>query len=560
MESCRHLLISSVNARILLLLWGYIHKVDQRYLSGVSKSSVYLSSISNHLAASSPKSRFLGMVVGSTVSEKIDATGSQLKFKAEDSQSAEWLWYQTLFDVEDGLGAIADLKTIETPTSKSKKDVDKSPSTNGTSKSVSAAHLTSKVVAIEEIEDDSGTESEDDDIVPYAKPDSDPSDDDEDPTLVQRNKPKAPVYIRDVVAGLRDIENYDVHTLALRNATNLIRRKTGFGTEVEDHLEELAAIIVGLKDRWELDDFPQLRLQSILALLVAKPQSMGPWLSQSFYTGDYSFSQRAAILTALGLGAREIAGIGKDDEALTGAVHSKDAFASKRLPQKLHSHYAIEAAPMDTLTSQLSKTMIQPLAASAADQVTGPNALKVRTFSSRMEVEKKRSKPISNPLAKIVAESFFIPLTGRWQVQTQVMGENAPQASPMLLSQMLKTLSLTLHAAGPTTLALPQLTSEFWNFLLAVRTKAEDKSVLESLLFALLALLDVNEENQRSMAEEHGQELLETQEWVSDVLGRVGGGEEEGERCRMLAAGVLVKCREVVEKYQRLLMGDIIDF
>lgn len=498
------------------------------------------------------------MVVGSTVSKKIDAAGTQLTFKAEDSQTTEWLWYQRLFDIQEKVGKIEDLRLKGGAAFRVEKQTPKQKTRNAKSKTEHVPASASKIVAIEDIGD--ASKSEDDDLPAYAKPDSDPSDSDDDPTLVRREKIRVPVYVRDVVAGLRDIENYDIHKLALQNGPSIIRRKTGYGTEVHDHLEELASIIVGMKDRWELDEFPKLRLQGILALLVADPKTMGPWLSQSFYTGDYSLSQRAAILTALGLGAREIAGIAGGDDTLTGAIHSKDAFPSKRLPPNLDSYYAGEAAPLNTLTSRLSKGILQPLAASAADQVTGPDVLKVRTFSSRMEVEKKRTKPTSNPLAKIVAESFFIPLTGRWQIQTQVMGENAPQASPMLLSQLLKTLSLILHAAGPTTPALPQLTSEFWGFLLAVRTKAEDRSVLDALLFALLTLLDVNSENQRRVAEEHGRELLETQEWVNDVLGRIGGGEEEGENCRMLAAGVLVKCRAVVDKYHRLLMGDMIDF
>ena len=84
--------------------------------------------------------------------------------------------------------------------------------------------------------------------------------------------------------------------------------------------------------------------------------------------------------------------------------------------------------------------------------------------------------------------------------------------------------------------------------------------MLEALLFSFLTLLDVNVDSQRRLAEEHAKELLETQAWASSVLEKLGGGDEEGERCRMLAAGVLVRCREVVEKYQRLLMGDLVDF
>jgi len=44
------------------------------------------------------------------------------------------------------------------------------------------------------------------------------------------------------------------------------------------------------------------------------------------------------------------------------------------------------------------------------------------------------------------------------------------------------------------------------------------------------------------------------------VFERLGGGSVEGERVRMLAAGVLVRCREVVEGWQRLMVGDMADF
>lgn len=104
------------------------------------------------------------------------------------------------------------------------------------------------------------------------------------------------------------------------------------------------------------------------------------------------------------------------------------------------------------------------------------------------------------------------------------------------------------------------MTSEFWDLLLSLRSRAADPSVLEALLFAFLTLLDINENDQRRLAEQHAKELLETQEWVDGVFEKVGGGSEEGERIRMLAAGVLVRCREVVEKYQRMLMGDLVDF
>ncbi len=44
------------------------------------------------------------------------------------------------------------------------------------------------------------------------------------------------------------------------------------------------------------------------------------------------------------------------------------------------------------------------------------------------------------------------------------------------------------------------------------------------------------------------------------VFEKLGGGSAEGERVRMLAAGVLMRAGEVVDRYQRLLLGNLVDF
>ena len=230
-----------------------------------------------------------------------------------------------------------------------------------------------------------------------------------------------PSYIRDLVAGLREIENYDRHRLALSTAASLIRRKANFGSEVSDHIEELATQLVGLGDKFNIEKFSEMRLQGMIAVLVAQPLRMGQWFSKTYFNGEYSMGQRASILTTLTMGAREMAGYTNEDAALTGAVTApEELFPSKKLSDKYHKIYAIDAAPVNTLAKQLEKTMIQPMAIEAADKMAGPNALKVRTFSSRMEIEKKRKRAIPNELAKIVAEGFFFPLTGLWRIQALI--------------------------------------------------------------------------------------------------------------------------------------------
>ena len=363
------------------------------------------------------------------------------------------------------------------------------------------------------------------------------------------------MYIRDLIFALHDTENHDRHSLALKNAASLIRRKSTFGKEVSDHAIELALIIIGLSNTFDIEEFLELRLQSLIAILVSNPSQLAPWFARQVFEGDYSISQRSTMLSVLGLGARELAGY-KDEDSELNPVLPSTTFPSKQLPETLHKIYAPDDKTA-LVASKLEKSFIQPMAAQAADQVSGPNILKVRTFSSRMEAEKKRKKAIPNTLAKTVAEGFFFPLTGRWWQNMQAYGSNNVHFQPFLLSTYLKTLAIMLHASGPSTLSLPQMTSELWELLLSVRTNAlSDVSVLEAVLFCFLTLLEINED-QRRLAEEHSKELVETQGWAELVFEKSSGGDKEAERIRMLSASVLLKTREVIEKYQRLLVGSM---
>lgn len=101
------------------------------------------------------------------------------------------------------------------------------------------------------------------------------------------------------------------------------------------------------------------------------------------------------------------------------------------------------------------------------------------------------------------------------------------------------------------------MTSEFWDLLLSIRSNpSNDSSVLEALLFGFLTMLEINE-NKRRLAEEQPREILETQSWARLVFEKHAGGDEEGDRIKMLAASVLMRIAEVAEKYQALLLGSL---
>jgi telomere length regulation protein len=407
-------------AKTVLISGGYVHRTQPTMFLLLARSSQQLQGVSNRLAATSSRARFLGMVVGMAVSELVDKPDKRIKFEFDETESTDAQEYLQLTRINDKIGKFEALVTQRSAVSSKSISILPSKSAKTTYKKAAkpapARKAPPKGIQVIELSSD----DDDDDLAPYAKPDTDSSDDDEDPTLVRRDKPRPPVYIRDLIEGLRESEDYDKHLVSLQNAADLIRRKTNFGREIHDHIEELATILVGYSNPLNVDNALEMRQQALIATLLADPGRMGKWLAMTFFEGDYSISQRLGILTALGLGARELAGF-KNETTRTDVLEDamKRSFPSKMLPDHLHKVYKDDQASVDSIAKKMEQLMLQPMSQKASEELAGPKALQVRTLSSRMEVEKRRKRPIANELAKVVADSLFFPLTGRFIAHTR---------------------------------------------------------------------------------------------------------------------------------------------
>ncbi len=174
------------------MIAGYIQRKDGLELSDITRSSLYLSAISNRLAASSARASLLGMITATAISEIVDPKEKRMNFSMDEVHGAEGQWYRNLTKQEDRVGSISDLKLAP---SASKKGHSNSLKQRVTKQKASIpfnkSNASSKIISIVEL--DSNSESEDEDLVAYEKPDSDPSDSEEDATLVERNRPVAPV-------------------------------------------------------------------------------------------------------------------------------------------------------------------------------------------------------------------------------------------------------------------------------------------------------------------------------------------------------------------------------
>jgi telomere length regulation protein len=510
------------------------------------------------------------MVVGECLSNLVDKTDKKLDFHMDETEADEAKALKALVTIDDKVGPTTTLLRIATTTSGTLPS--SSLLTAKPKKPASVPRSKPSIIKAKAIIEEVDSEDDEEDLVPYAK-NSDPEDSDEDPTLVQRNKTKPPVYVRDLIAFLRDSDSYDKQKLGLETAPLLIRRKANYGTEVSSHAEELAKLLVGIQDKFELEDFGEMKLRAIVSLIVSQPKTMAPWFARTFFEGDFSLAQRSTLLVALGVSARELGGFHNS------GYEASTAFPSKKLPEKIEQLYisasdkqqpppasrlkALPATALDTITQSLTSKFLEPIAAEAADTATGPDAIKLQTFTARYKsksVKRPRVRAIPNTTAAIISGSFFSPLTAYFQV---ALRSSKPFVlNPALLGLYLQTLGVIIHSAGPSTLSLPQLTSELWYLLLRVRQHViGDMAGTKGWFVAMAALLEVNEGDMRKLCETQGREVVETREWASAVFERTRGedGGEENE-VKMLAAGVLIRLGEAIEKYQALLMGDMIGF
>ncbi|OAQ97670.1 hypothetical protein LLEC1_01903, partial [Akanthomyces lecanii] len=397
------ILQQEVHTQVLLLSAGYVSRLSPIRLTMLVKSGAYMSSISNRIASTQERTRILGMIVGESLSALVDKGKSKLDFHMDELETEESECLKSLTGVSDSVGSFDDLREASQPVKPATSSTPfKKPTTRPNKKKplLRASTVDNLPKAI--IEEINSSDEEDDGLVPYAKG-SDPEDSDDDAELVQRNKVKPPVYIRDLITYFRDVENYDKHKLALQTAPTLVRRKANYGTEVKDHAGELAGILVGLQDKFELDSFSEMHLEGMVALMVAQPQSMAPWFARTFFEGDYSLSQRTAVLISIGLAAREVAGFD------TGTFQSSAEFPSKQLPEKIQSLYleankgqtqqpsssrlkALPANAIESMSQALTADFLAPLAATAADSTTGPDVLKLQSFTARYK-RKTSAKP-----------------------------------------------------------------------------------------------------------------------------------------------------------------------
>ncbi|CAE6454321.1 unnamed protein product [Rhizoctonia solani] len=375
--------------------------------------------------------------------------------------------------------------------------------------------------------------------------------------------------------------------LALEVGAELVRKKRGYGSELEENAINLAYLFIGLQDNFDLDQFEGRRQAVLVALVACCPTKAAPTIIEQFFHHQYSTAQRFTMLNALALGARELAGLPIPPPPNDASKRSRIDFPSKVLPGVAHLEYVQEndlppppanriEGPsrhrIEGMTSQVS-SLVNDLSGIAITrskqetedsipQIVRQRALRVGPNPGRGIAPVDSDAPTELgylstqtpvvPFAQVAAEYFVAPLINRFwaHLQTSMAHETYARngmslkagmgtgmiLSPLVMTHLLGTLAVLLHAARHAPPFLHVLAPDAAELALSVGTRplsrtgdeeGTEAGVLAGALELALTVLDsaLELDGGQVFALERTDLLLGIGQWASTVFEALDKGE-----------------------------------
>ncbi|RDB24234.1 DNA replication checkpoint protein tel2 [Hypsizygus marmoreus] len=467
----------------------------------------------------------------------------------------------------------------------------------------------------------------DDSITGYASPPSSRSasptpselaEIEKDPTLnVGVKKISRPVYLVQLGELLRstggqksseDPHDADRVEMALNCAEELIRKKKGYGTELDENAVNLVYGLLSLQDNYDLDDFEAKRQSALNALIACCPKRAAPALIEEFFKNQYSTTQRYVALNALALGAREMASL---PIPASKVPLERISFPSKKLPGSLHQKYltAGEQNTIPLIMDSISDKAIKRGREATSDKVpeiVRERRLRVQKSPGIVEVSSPRTAKKAptqklTPFTEVATEFFIAPLINRFWLflrDEQTREERTAHLegrqryhgagtglilNPLVLAQFLRTLAILVHASQNAPEWLAVVAPEALELAVTIGTRpvshtetdddqeddqsggqqGKEASVLTSALELTLIVLDgcLELDGGRVIGLEHTSLLLGAGEWAGGVFSQLekgvkvqGGGGIHETKLRRAAAGVLLKVDDLTSRWRRSML------
>ncbi|KAI8380264.1 telomere length regulation protein-domain-containing protein [Blakeslea trispora] len=335
-------------------------------------------------------------------------------------------------------------------------------------------------------------DSSEEELEPY-----DMEEESEDEGLKKENKhTKKPVFVRDLIRYLQDRDDPLKLEVGLTAAEQVIRRKTGAGTELSESSVTLARYLIGFPETYEIQDFRKLQQQALVALIVGVPKSVAEFVIDQLYDRNTSTGQKQMILGALSLAVRELAGWSESNDTT-------------------------DSWMLDPPSHQTGKQLF---------------------VSRRMQVERDSQQKIKkNQLSGLAGPVFFFPLLVGWWEGSQGHLEYWMGSSALLTERFVMTLNIILYSST-NTLDKRKIVKEYFEFALSMRYAAHlSLGTRKALLTGIDTIISVCYQNQEKLLfSDYTRELVETKQWLEALLEN-----QSEEQLQDIALSVMIKISHI---------------
>ncbi|XP_017273778.1 telomere length regulation protein TEL2 homolog [Kryptolebias marmoratus] len=288
-----------------------------------------LGGMQSHLDSSVVRVRNMGMVVGESLSSRMDINGTKLEFEYEqDEETRELLSLitpDTSDEPEPELGNRGDSPESGSKTSTQNPTPQSEP---------------------RRTDPDSDLDS-DDDLTPY-----DMSGDQE----MSRASP--PRYLRDCLETLTSSEDAERVELSLRAAESLVRTNAFAAKEIS---VQMTKVLLHMENKHSISGFLSLRQATMVALTVSDCVPVTQYLTTEFYSLNYSLRQRLDILEVLALAAQELSAPISDKKVSSSGTLTTTELTPYQSDDPVHWRQVVEKR-IQSKTKRISKGATEPAA------------------------------------------------------------------------------------------------------------------------------------------------------------------------------------------------------
>ncbi|GME75461.1 unnamed protein product [Ambrosiozyma monospora] len=450
-----------------------IHCSNASDLKELSSDAGFLDAMTNRLESTLPSCRFLGMLIGDLVHQRIDSQGKPM-FNITDHRTKVNKFVKALGNLKiPNLDTITIEDALQT-ISESKKSV-----ITINQDVIELPNLKSTAIARTPVQ---------------TMLDLDPEDsDDEDPSNGRKKQVATPVYLKEMLAYMQatpkdDNLAFEKRQMAHMIAAQLIRIKKG-SRELHFYSDSILECVLSMTSIGESPielsgaskeevetEYESWRLSVLVATTTGDFKSCFTWLLKTFVGGDISMSNRMKIITCLTLSCRELSGMGQDDD-FVGGKNRIEGLGPQLLPGRIHEQFLEYESEDNGLLKMLESAGGSNNATDGAETdlmkrihslgLDGPGGGKVTRVSANLknkaQNQKRKTRDISF-INKQLPELYF-SLTSLWRTITETSkgshyGFQLGGYSSLLTSHFLQNLALVLQCGVPSCTELVEMGNE----------------------------------------------------------------------------------------------------